>query len=476
MTGPAAARRPPDQARGYRAYVLAMLVLLYTSNFIDRTILGVLGQSIKEDLRLSDAQLGLLGGLAFAVLYSTLGVPVARLAERHPRTGVISAALAVWSAMTAACALAGGFWQLMAARIGVGIGEAGCIPPANSLLADYFPPEKRATAAGVFSLGIPLGALLGAILGGLIAQTWGWRAAFALVGLPGVALAGLFRLTVREPPRGAFDAAPPESAPPLAAVAASLARKPAFLHLAFAAALAAFAGYGVQTFAVPFLLRGFQVTLLQASLVFGLFGALSAGVGVVAGGAITDRAARKDRRWYVLIPAAGFVLAAPLYMLAFLQRDLLWLGVLVIPPAVLQYLYFGPLYATTTNMVGPRSRATAAALLTLVINLIGLGLGPTVIGWASDQFATHAYTGLIPYARACPGGLPPPGATGFAASGCRTASFIGLQHALVLSAAIYLWAGLHLVLAARTLRRDLEAWADPARLDMAGPPRASARP
>jgi predicted MFS family arabinose efflux permease len=464
MPEPAAA--PPSAAAGatsgYRAYVLVVLVALYTSNFIDRTILGTLGQPIKEDLRLTDAQLGLLGGLAFGLLYSVLGLPVARLAEKRPRVAVISGALALWSAMTAACALAGNFGQLMAARIGVGIGEAGCIPPANSLLADYFPPEKRATAAGVFSLGIPLGALLGAVLGGLIAQAWGWRAAFALVGLPGLGLAALVKLTLREPVRGGLDPVHHHAhAPPLTAVVRRLAAKPAFGHLAFAAALASFAGYGVSTFAVPFLQRGFGVTLLQASLVFGLVGALSAAVGVAAGGAAADLAGRRDRRWYVLIPAAGFILAAPLYMLAFLQGSLLRVGLFVVAPAVLQYLYLGPLYAVTANMVGPRSRATAAAILTLVINLIGLGLGPTLIGWASDLFAAHAYAGLRPYALACPGGLPPPGASGFAAEGCRTASFLGLQRALVASSAVYLWAGLHLILAARTVRQDLEAWGPP---------------
>jgi len=440
---------------GYRAYVLGVLVVLYTSNFIDRTILGTLGQPIKEDLRLSDAQLGVLGGLAFAILYSTLGLPIARLAERTKRVTVIAGALAVWSGMTALCAVAGNFWQLMAARIGVGIGEAGCIPPANSLLADYFPPEKRATAAGIFSLGIPLGALAGALIGGAAAQAWGWRAAFLLVGLPGLALALLVKATIREPVRGQFDPPGEETAPAFSEVVRTLVRKKSFVHLAAGSAIASIAGYGISTFAVPFLMRGYSLSLLQASLVFGLIGAAAAAVGVGAGGFIADRAGRKDRRLYLAIPAVGFFLAAPLYMAAFLQQSLAALGALIVAPAILQYLYMGPVFATTANLVGPRSRATAAAILTMVINLIGLGLGPTLIGWASDLFAAHAYAGLSPYAAACPGGLPPAGAVGFAADGCRQASFLGLQRALVASAAVYLWAGVHLMLGARTLREDL---------------------
>ena len=455
---PSTARiEPTIWPKGYRLYVMVVLIALYTSNFIDRTILGTLGQPIKEDLKLTDGQLGLLGGLSFALLYSTLGIPVARLAERYKRVTVIASALAVWSGMTAVCGLAGNFAQLMAARIGVGIGEAGCIPPANSLISDYYPPERRASAAGAFSLGIPLGAVLGALIGGAVAQRWGWRAAFMMVGLPGLALALLVKLTVREPVRGGYDRMVQDVAPSIRAAAKSLLGKPTFRHSAFAAALTSFAGYGVSTFGVPFLLRGFHLSLMQASVAFALFGGVGAGIGVFSGGFIADRAGRKDRRMHMWIPAACLILCGPLYMAAFLQKDLATLGVLVVAPAILQYIYLGPVFAATANMAGPRSRATASAILTLIINLIGLGLGPTLIGLASDQFAAHAYTGLMPYAQACPGGLPPAGASGFAAESCHRASFIGLQRALVVSAAVYVWAGVHLILAARTIRQDLES-------------------
>ena len=447
----------PGWARGYRPYVLTVLILVYTCNFIDRSLLGVLGQAVKTELKLQDWQLGVLAGPAFALLYSFGGLPAARLAERNKRTTILASAVAVWSAMTALCGLATGFATLALARVGVGLGEAAYMPPAYSLIADYYPPEKRASALGVFTLGVPLGAFLGAILGGVLAQAWGWRAAFLALGVPGVVLAVLFRLTVAEPPRGALDPGPPPSgeAPTLGAVLKHVLARPAFVHLTIGATLTAFSGYAVAQFAIPFLLRGYPLDLRTASTAYGVVGALSAAVGVVGGGYIADAAGKRDARLRAIIPGVALIAAAPLYILAFAQPTVIRLGALVIAPAILQYLYLAPVFALAQNMVEARMRATATALVNITLTLVGLGLGPALIGALSDTLAAHAYTGLMAYSRACPGGLPPPGAQGFAAEACRSASFTGLQRALMAAAAVYLWAGVHFLLAARTVREDL---------------------
>jgi predicted MFS family arabinose efflux permease len=440
-----------------RAYALAFLILVYTSNFVDRSLLGVLGQPIKAELKLQDWQLGVLGGLAFALLYSFGGLAVARVAERKSRVDIISLAFAAWSAMTAACGAAMGFWSLALARVGVGLGEAGYTPPSYSLIADYYPPEKRASALGLFTLGVPLGAFLGATLGGALAQAVGWRWAFVALGAPGVVLALLFRLTVREPPRGALDppSATGEATPSFGAVLRLLVSKPAFVHLTIAATLTSFSGYAVAQFAIPFLLRGYPLDLRSASIAYGVVGALSAAVGVGLGGYISDWAGRRDERLRAWIPGAALMLAGPLYILAFGQPTVARLGALVIAPAILQYLYLGPVFAMAQNMVEARMRATATALVNVTITLIGLGLGPALVGALSDVLAAHAYAGLMPFTEACPGGVAPADAAGFAAEACRSASFHGLQRALMAAAAVYVWAGLHFFLAARTLRRDL---------------------
>ncbi|MBE7217903.1 MAG: MFS transporter, partial [Caulobacteraceae bacterium] len=298
---PAAA---PRFGRGYLTWAMGLLLLLYTSNFIDRQVLTVLQQPIKEELKLTDGQLGLLQGFAFAIFYSILGIPIARLAERRSRKTIIAVSVLVWSAMTALCGTAANFATLFLFRVGVGVGEAGSSPPAHSMIADYYPPRKRATALSVYSLGIPLGSLLGAVLGGLVAQRYGWRSAFFVVGLPGVVLAILAQFTLREPPRGhseTVEAAERDpagdalqdvgaQAPSLGAVLRRLLSKRSFLHLAAGATLASFAGYGVNAFAAPYYIRTFGLSLAQVGLLFGVIAGVGAGVGVLAGGAISDAA------------------------------------------------------------------------------------------------------------------------------------------------------------------------------------------
>jgi predicted MFS family arabinose efflux permease len=445
-------------SRGYLAWALGLLFVVYTSNFMDRTILSVLQQPIKEDLKLSDSQLGLLGGFAFAILYSTLGIPIARLAETRSRKGIITAALVVWSAMTALCGQATGYGSLFAFRIGVGVGEAGASPPAHSLIADYFPPARRATALSIYSLGIPIGVLLGAVLGGVIAQRYGWRPAFAMVGLPGLGLAVLTQFTLREPARGFYDAAEAVGAgtPSLMAVVRRLGARRSFLHVAAGAVMASFAAYGIGAFSAPYFIRTFGLSLSQAGFVLGLISGAAAAVGTLGGGVVTDWAGRRDKRWYVWTPAIGLALAMPLYVIGYLVPDWrLAVAILVVPP-MLHYSYLGPSFGVMHNMVTPRMRATATALLFLAINLIGLGLGPTLTGMASDFYAAHHFA-AGGFAAMCPGGRAAAGAAAGVGAACREASAFGVRWAIVTCAGGYLWASVHYWLAAKDLRRDLAA-------------------
>jgi predicted MFS family arabinose efflux permease len=455
--GGAPATAPPPTTRAYRTYVMLVLVAIYATNFIDRNLMGVLGQAIKSDLILQDWQLGVLGGPAFALLYSLGGVPVARVAERHNRVTIIAVAVTVWSTMTALCGVALGFWTLALARVGVGIGEAAYTPPSYSLIADYYPPNRRASAFGLFTLGVPIGAFCAAILGGLLAQGHGWRFAFIALGLPGLIGAVLLRATVREPARGGFDAAVTDETPPtFAEVLKHLSKKKSFIHLTIGAALTSMSGYAVVQFAIPFLLRGYGIDLKTAATLYGVFGAISAAIGIGLGGFLADAAGKRDPRLRALIPGIALMLSGPGYIIAFLQPTLFGLGATIILPAILQYLYFGPVFGMGQNMVSARMRATTSALFGSIMTVMGLAFGPPLVGLLSDVLAAKAYTGLMPFAPACPGGVAPHGAAGFAAESCRAASFHGLQQALVIAVAVYVWSGFHYVLASRTLREDLE--------------------
>lgn len=457
-----AAVAPIREAEAPRAYALGMLLAIYTSNFIDRSIVNILGQAIKTDLALSDVQLGLLSGITFAALYSTLGIPIARLAERHNRVAIIAISLALWSGFTALCGLATSFVFLLVARVGVGIGEAGCSPAAQSLISDYYPPERRATALSVYALGLPLGILFGALAGGWLAQSLGWRAAFAIVGLPGLVLALLTWLTVREPPRGRHDPQPLSTAtPPLADVVRRLFAKPAFTPMLIGVTLAAFGLYGSGAFFVPFLLRGgFGLDLASAATAYGLLLGSAAAVGVALGGVSADWAGRRDRRMYAAIPGIAFLVASPLFVATLLQTELIAMAVLAIVPLVLQHLFFGPTYAITHNMVEARMRASATALLFLPATLIGLGFGPPFVGWLSDMIAADAFA-AGDFTALCPGGTAGAGAGPSLAAACMRASFQGVQWALIFTlGAIYPLAGIFYLRAARTLRRDLSAMAE----------------
>lgn len=367
----------------YRFAVLAMLLLVYTFNFVDRQILGILAGPIKAELGLSDTQLGLLGGIAFAALYSTLAIPLALLADRSSRTWVITASLAVWSGFTALCGMATGFWQLFLARLGVGVGEAGGVAPSYALIADYFPPRERARALAVYSLGIPLGAALGVMFGGHIAARVDWRTAFVAVGLAGVLIAPLFRLVVREPAR-----APKSSrTTSLKAVFPMLARKRSFWLMALGAASSSMLGYGFAFWFPQLLQRSFGLDLVQTSHFYGGVLLLGGIAGVLGGGMIGDRFGARDRGRFASIPALAFLFAVPLFAAGILSGSVALAFALFLVPQALAYVWLGPVITAVQHLVPAEMRATASASFLLINNLVGIGGGTFVLGALSDALA-----------------------------------------------------------------------------------------
>lgn len=441
-----------------RRWVLFMLGLAFTLNFMDRSIINVLSQPIKAEFHLTDFQLGVLGGLLFAVLYTTSGIPAARLSEHRDRVTVLSSAIAIWSLMTALCGLAGGFWQLALCRIGVGLGEAGCAPPAQSIISDYFSATCRATAMSIYSLGAPFGALIGVIAGGWLAQDLGWRTAFLFVGLPGLVVAAIMRLTVKDPPRGATERVGllvrKTEVPSLRAVVKTLVSKPAFIHICIGFSLANIAAYGMTQFIFTYFLREFQLDLKTTSLTIGIIGGLSAMGGTFAGGLVSDWLGRRDSRWYLWTPAVGLLIAPVLNTVTFLQNDWAVAAELLILPGLFQNTYLGTSFATVHNLVEPRMRASATAILFLVINLAGLGIGPPLVGALSDFFAKAALP-IGRFAAMCHGGVAGNDAAPAIAASCRHASAIGNRYALIAGSAILLWSAFHYYLAGRHLPGDL---------------------
>lgn len=436
-----------------RNWVLALLFLIYLSSYIDRTIIYLLQEPIKHEFGLSDRQLGLLGGAAFGILYAVLGLPIARLAERRGRVGIIVFCLVVWSVLCAACGAAQAFGQLLILRAGLAIGEAGCSPPAHSIISDYFPPERRATAFAVYVTAVPVGQMLGAMLGGTLAQAAGWRATFVLVGLPGLVLAVLLWLTVREPVRGQSDDMPPPSddqAPPsLVAVLRHARGQPAFLHVLAGSTVGFFAYFGITNFMASFFLRSFGLTLAQVGMITGLVSGLMMAAGVLGGGAVADRVAQRDPRLYLLVPAIAYVVCVPFYFLAFSRTNWTAAMLMLIVPGILVNSPFGATYGLMHNSFPARMRATIAAILLMVHALLGLTLGSLCVGALSDWYAGAAFGDAVRYLADCRGGA---GGNAAMALMCRSASAVGIRNAILTVIPLFLWAALHFVLAARHIR------------------------
>ena len=393
----------------YRAYVLFILVLVYTFNFIDRQIVGILAVPIKTDLDLTDTQLSLMGGLAFALFYTFLGIPIAMLADRFSRTWIMTVALAVWSAMTAVCGLAQNFLQLFLARLGVGVGEAGGVAPAYSLISDYFPPESRARALSIYSFGIPIGSALGILLGGVLTTYLGWRTAFFIVGLAGLAIAPIFRLTMREPKRGAFDGAQAITEPAkVSDVATTLMRKPSFWGLSFGAASSSMMGYGLIFWLPSFFVRSYgdalpeffawmpsylipadPSPLLYASYFYATVLLLGGVAGIWLGGMMADKYGPEKKAAYAIVPAIAFLATIPFFLAGVLAPSL-WIAFpAFLALQALSLVWLGPVLSAFQHLVQPNMRATASAIFLFINNLIGIGLGNLAIGAISDGLKAH---------------------------------------------------------------------------------------
>jgi len=388
---------------GYRNYALLLLMCVYIVNFLDRQVINIVAEPIKQELGLADWQIGVMSGLAFAVFYTLVGIPIARLAERRNRPLIIAACVTTWCTFTAVCGFAQTFIQLVLARIGVGVGEAGGTPPAHSLISDYFPRAQRATALAVYSLGSPFGGLVGLLMGGLVADAFGWRAAFFVAGAPGLAFALLVALTLREPRRrlaAAQSAAALPSATFLETLRA-LSAKPTFWYICGGSAVSAFIAFGHITFLASFFLRNHPAELASLAAQFGLqplgFMGLSLGllsglggaVGAMLGGALADRFGAKDLRAYMIAPALGALVIIPLYAAAMLTPSVPVALLLLGACSLLGALYFGPVWATVQGIAPAHMRATASAIQLLSNNLIGLGFGPLLVGTMSDVFAVN---------------------------------------------------------------------------------------
>jgi predicted MFS family arabinose efflux permease len=439
-----------------RAWFIAALVAINTCSSIDRVATITIGPAIKRDLALSDLQFGLIAGFGFALFYAFLGLPIARLADTRNRVTLIVAAVSLWSVFLMLCGLARNFLQLIICRVAVGIGEAGVQPPSVSLVSDFYPPQRRGFAIGLLALGVPVGTLVGAVGGGYLTEALSWRAAFLIIGSPGIVLALLVWATLRDPPRGMSDRDPlavHASAPTIMAIARHLRTRRSFWHLMAAIGLTNLAINGLGAFLPQFFARVSHLNLGRVGIVYGSIGAAATLVSFVFGGAVVDWISRRDGRWYVWLSALGCLLSVPLYILSFMSSSAIMATVLLTLASICIFLYYTPSQVVLQNMAQPRMRATVAFVFFLVVGLVGVGLGPTLVGFLSDSFAAHAFT-LGDYSQRCPGGVARALTAGLD-DACQSASSVGLRYALIGVSCISLWAALHFLLAARTLRKDM---------------------
>jgi sugar phosphate permease len=444
---------------GYRSWVLVMLFIVYAFNFLDRQIISILAIPIQEELGLSDRQLGALGGIAFAALYSTLGVPIAWLADRTSRVWIITVSLTVWSGFTALCGFAQNYWQLFLSRVGVGVGEAGGVAPSYSLIADYFPPNSRARALAIYSLGIPIGSAFGVVVGAQIAggafgEGLDWRAAFIIVGLAGVVIAPIFRLTMRDPVRGGLDkkpqpakataaagpagtgvaaeaqattavAAEAPKAPGFLDVLSLLSKKPSFWFLVFGAASSSMMGYGVFFWVPSFFARSFELSIIETGWLFGGILFVGGSLGIILGGVLGDLMGKGSKKMFALVPATAFFMTFPMYVAGTLAPTPIIAAALFVIPTGLGLAWLGPTLSAFQHLAPANMRSMASAVFLLINNLLGIGVGVYVLGELS--------TVLTPI---------------FGAE--------ALRYSIMIGAGLYLVAGTLFLLASRTIENDWE--------------------
>ena len=388
----------PPVSPAYASYVLGLLFLVYVFNFIDRQILAILLEAIKADLGASDTAMGFLSGFAFAVFYTFAGIPIARWADRGSRRSIIALGLGVWSTMTAASGLARSFTQLALARVGVGVGEAAGSPPAHSLLSDYFPPERRATALAIYATGVYVGAMIAYLAGGYIVEYFDWRTAFLIVGLPGVPLALLVRFTIRELPRGHSEGSEAgDETESVRDVIRYLVSRRSFVYIVLAASCQSLGGYAVLAWGPTFLRRVHDMGSVEIGTWLGLIIGVGGSLGAYLGGAIGDRLAAADARRYMYLSAVVAVAAVPFAVGFVLLPSPVAALCSFIPFYVLANMYIGPMLSMTQGLVKLRMRATASAILLFVLNMVGLGAGPFIVGFLNDQMDARLGAEAIRY-------------------------------------------------------------------------------
>ncbi|HWC55583.1 MAG TPA: MFS transporter [Sphingomicrobium sp.] len=368
-----------DRPKRAAPLVLALLLLAYIFNFLDRQIVGILGPSIQAELHLSNAEFGAIGGTAFALLYAALGIPLAYLADRTSRSALVAGSLGVWSAFTALCGAVTGYWTLFLCRLGVGVGEAGGVAPSYALIADYFSPERRARALAIFSLGVPIGLGAGSFIGARLAALFGWRETFAILGLVGLALAPVLRFIVRDPSR-----TPVSTQAPLPTVFPMLARKPAFWLLAFAASASSLCGYGLALWTPKVMMLSFGLDLVSTGNFLASLWLIGGCAGVFAGGWLADRLGNPHRSWYAKLPAIAWLLSIPAWGFGLFAPNLWVAWPLLLIGSGLNILWLGPIITAVQHLVPRPMRSTASASFLLINNLIGLGVGPWLMGRLSD--------------------------------------------------------------------------------------------
>lgn len=379
----------PEATGQSRYYVLAILTLVYAFNHVDRQVLVILLEPIRGDLKLEDWHLGLLSGLGFAAVYSTIGIPVALWADRGTRRDIVALSLGVWSFMTVLSGFAQNYWHLLLARMGVGLGEAGGTPPATSMIADLYPPSQRATALGVYTLGIGLGILAGFPLGGYVYELYGWRAAFFVAGAPGLILACVVWLTVKEPKRGVSEARLDAARPTISQTFKFMLSQPSFMWLLAGCMLICVSANAFLAWTSPLLIRTYKVSVGEVSLALGLLVGGLGGLGAILIGMVCDRLSRRDLRWRPWTILACAIIALP-FAWGFLHADSLQTAYLMnVVPSFVGLIYASIAYTAAQELVGVKMRATASAFTLFCLTLLGIGGGPTLVGFLSSHFVSE---------------------------------------------------------------------------------------
>jgi predicted MFS family arabinose efflux permease len=429
-----ATQRPAEVAtfsKAYQRWLLFVLMLVCTINYADRSVVASVAEPLRRDFGINDFQLGLLQGLSFALLYSILGIPFARLAERRNRVRIVAAATFVWSFMTVFCGAAANYLQMLIMRVGVGVGEAGFMSPASSLLGDHFPRQRRAFATSIMMLGVPVGALIGAASGGFIAQSLGWRWAFVIMGVPGIFIALLVWLTLREPPRGHIEGETQHDVPSMRTVARQCMSNAVFRHVVIGGVLGGFGLHGVGQFLGVYFIRAYDLQFGLAGMLYGLVAFVNVGSGLLISGLVTDRLGRTNLKWNSWVPAIGMLLSAPLYLLAFTAQSLPVTIALLCAGGASLVLHYGPSLATIQNLATSRTRASTIALYQLIVSAVSMGLGTPLIGFISDVYAARMAPELG-----------------------TQASALGLRYALMTSTLLFIWGSVHYLFAARLQSRS----------------------